>query len=244
MWRIIVNMPRWPRHAVRCIIVPTSEHIYISVTPNWVYLRIAAISSGGKVSRERVIFFKRLRFIDYCECTRAADAIRNACATATANLLTVYRTYGTCYLRNHFVSTSAEQDYRSSSPSIDMADVSHVDVLWSGRQADHPRRKKDLVIGDSRFSSSRERILIEESDEKKKKKKHRPLELRRASEISTVQFNAISSRPRRVYRVILKFRRRNFVSFSRLRFVSLAKMSKHRDLITRERGRWIFKLQG
>jgi hypothetical protein len=83
------------------------------------------VTRNGKVFRERVIFFKRLRlFIDYYECTRGAVVTRDVCATATANLLTVYRTYGTysawviskhpvapcsrsSYLRNHFVSTSA-----------------------------------------------------------------------------------------------------------------------------------------
>lgn len=45
--------------------------------------------------RKRVISFKWLRFIDYYKYSCCRCYSYNVCATATANLLTVYRTYGT-----------------------------------------------------------------------------------------------------------------------------------------------------
>ena len=116
---------------------------------------------------ERVISFKRLRFIDYYEYSYCRYS-RNVCATVTANLLCsvshlrdlsgwVIRKYpcSYSYLRNYFVPTSSVRALIIE-PSIDEVIVSHVDdrsfaSYLGGRRM---RRKKDLIIGDSWFSSS------------------------------------------------------------------------------------------
>lgn len=192
-----------------------------------------------KFFQERIIFFKRLwLFIDYYECTRVAVVTRDVCATATANLLTVYRTYGTysawviskqhpvapcsrSYLRNHFVSTSAvrasiiEPDDRRGERQSRQRFASFV------RQAGGSAyRKKHLIIGDSRVSLSfgvaREGTHPgKRRKRRKKEEKHRRGRwnyAERARNARLAPCNLMQQRrgqPQCIYRVILKFYRQS-----------------------------------